>query len=68
MTALAFGNRDFNEDSHMENGNYLNVCIECGSPFIGHKHRPVCRSCSNPPAGHHVERCMIDDGEPQAVS
>lgn len=36
---------DWTEDSDHENGNYYNKCVGCGSDFIGHKRRNVCRKC-----------------------
>ena len=36
---------DWPEDSLHENGNYQNLCVECGCTFIGHKRRVVCRAC-----------------------
>lgn len=37
---------DWLDDAHLENGNYFNRCIHCGTDFIGHKHRVSCRSCN----------------------
>ena len=37
--------RDWPEDFAHENGNYQNLCCECGKLFFGHKRRVVCRSC-----------------------
>lgn len=37
--------RDWPEDFLHENGNYQNLCCECGKLFFGHKRRVVCRSC-----------------------
>ena len=36
---------DWIEDSSHENGNYFCKCLPCGSDFIGHKRRLVCRKC-----------------------
>lgn len=33
------------EDADLENGNYQNVCIECGKSFHGHKRRVTCKTC-----------------------
>lgn len=38
--------RDWCEDSHMENGNYICKCIDCGEKFIGHKRRVQCKKCA----------------------
>lgn len=37
--------RDWPEDFSDENGKYHNKCI-CGSMFVGHKRRVVCRVCA----------------------
>jgi len=37
---------NWKEDFGHENGNYENICIDCGDPFIGHKRRQVCKSCA----------------------
>jgi len=37
--------RSFEEDSHMENGNYMNTCLSCGHRFLGHKRRRICKIC-----------------------
>jgi len=42
--------RDWPEDSSHENGNYHNLCVVCGSSFIGHKRRVICKVCAPPPA------------------
>ena len=39
--------RDWTEDFHLENGNYLNKCIQCNEMFAGHKRRNICKLCSN---------------------
>jgi len=39
------GDNDFPEDAHLENGNYINHCCDCGRPFIGHKRRVICKLC-----------------------
>ena len=38
--------KNWQEDFPHENGNYVNTCIECGSLFIGHKRRNVCKMCT----------------------
>lgn len=37
--------RDWPEDSGMENGNYQNRCVMCKELFIGHKRRAICKVC-----------------------
>jgi hypothetical protein len=37
--------RDWPEDFAHENGQYSCGCVYCGSHFIGHKRRVVCRRC-----------------------
>lgn len=40
--------RDWPEDFHHENGNYLNRCSICDEEFMGHRRRVVCKVCSAP--------------------
>ena len=40
---------DWPEDFSHENGNYQNICCECGKYFAGHKRRIVCRRCAKYP-------------------
>lgn len=40
-------NRNWDEDFKLENGNYQNKCVECGSIFLGYKRRVVCKVCAN---------------------
>jgi len=37
--------RDWEEDFHHENGNYLNNCCQCRGAFTGHKRRHICHRC-----------------------
>ncbi len=37
--------KNWPEDSHLENGNYENQCCICRGVFIGHKIRVMCREC-----------------------
>lgn len=39
--------RDWPEDFHHENGQYMNTCHVCKNTFIGHKRRAVCKVCNN---------------------
>jgi hypothetical protein len=39
--------RNWPEDAGHENGNYECLCVECEQPFIGHKRRVLCKSCSS---------------------
>jgi len=39
--------RNWPEDYLHENGCYQNKCKICGSFFLGHKRRPVCKVCFN---------------------
>ena len=38
--------RDWTKDFSNENGNYINICINCDSSFIGYKRETVCKVCS----------------------
>jgi hypothetical protein len=38
--------RNWKEDFHLENGNYMNKCMCCSEIFLGHKRRVVCRLCA----------------------
>lgn len=38
-------NKNWTEDFHLENGNYINICSYCTCEFIGHKKRFVCNEC-----------------------
>ncbi len=42
--------RSWPEDYKHENGNYQNLCCECGRMFNGYKRRVMCRVCSETPA------------------
>ncbi len=45
-TAVAdFIPRSYSEDLHLENGKYLNLCIQCNHVFVGHKNRAICKVC-----------------------
>ena len=48
MARLSAGPRDWPVDFNQENGQYQRSCIMCQLPFIGNKHRLVCRQCSRP--------------------
>jgi hypothetical protein len=37
---------DWPEDFYLENGNYQNKCIKCGTLFHGYKRRSQCQLCS----------------------
>lgn len=39
--------RSFQEDYHLENGNYINICCRCNHEFLGYKRRVLCKICSN---------------------
>lgn len=38
--------KNWTEDYHLENGQYLNTCCHCKSTFIGYKRRVVCKECA----------------------
>ena len=38
--------KDWKEDFQYENGKYLCHCAICGSNFLGHKRRVICKECS----------------------
>lgn len=40
--------RSWQRDFTHENGNYINTCIRCESPFAGHKRRVICAKCAKP--------------------
>jgi RNase P subunit RPR2 len=47
--------RDWTEDFHHENGQYMNVCIKCEQTFIGYKRRFICKLCYTPlETGEHL--------------
>ena len=48
MTRVAHENPtgDYPEDFEHEDGNYYNVCYECGLTFTGFKSRVYCRECA----------------------
>jgi hypothetical protein len=46
MMEEAPSERDWAEDASYENANYQCRCADCGSFFIGHKRRVVCRACT----------------------
>lgn len=50
--------RDWTEDFEHENGQYLCNCKKCGETFMGHKRRPLCKSCDKPRWIAHVTNCM----------
>lgn len=37
---------NFQEDYHLENGNYQNFCHTCGVVFLGYKRRTHCKICA----------------------
>jgi hypothetical protein len=39
--------RRWEEDFPHENGNYMNICIDCKEIFFGHKRRVLCKCCSH---------------------
>jgi hypothetical protein len=39
--------RDWPEDFHHENGQYMNKCCHCKKVFCGNKHRVSCKKCFN---------------------
>lgn len=39
--------KNWEEDFPHENGNYYNMCRDCGEQFLGHKRRQVCKECAN---------------------
>ncbi len=38
--------QDWTEDYYLQNGNYENICNNCGCKFFGHKRRVTCKQCS----------------------
>lgn len=38
-------NKNFEEDFHLENGNYYHICKKCQQEFIGYKRRIYCKEC-----------------------
>jgi hypothetical protein len=49
MVKLMRSPRNWREDFHLENGNYLCRCVYCSQDFIGYKRRCVCFLCAHPP-------------------
>lgn len=39
--------RDYEDELHLENGNYLNYCQNCSHLFRGYKRRQICKTCAN---------------------
>jgi hypothetical protein len=39
--------KSWKEDFKHENGNYLNVCVQCNDEFLGHKRRVICKECQD---------------------
>jgi hypothetical protein len=39
--------RNWEEDYILENGKYLNQCLNCQSVVYGHKRRMICKLCEN---------------------
>lgn len=35
------------EDFPDDNGNYMNICVNCEQPFLGHKRRSICKICAD---------------------
>jgi hypothetical protein len=42
---IEYTNKDYPEDRDLENGNYVRICVDCGSKFVGHKKRIQCKVC-----------------------
>lgn len=42
---LTTSERSFPGDFHLENGNYMCLCIRCKQKFIGYKRRVYCNMC-----------------------
>lgn len=49
---------NWTEDFPHENGNYMNVCRECGNEFLGHKRRVVCKLCFSKPTTMNTEQVL----------
>lgn len=45
------GPKDWPDDALKENGSYNCQCANCGSNFVGHKRRVMCRECAEKPQG-----------------
>jgi hypothetical protein len=45
FSTLKHSKKCFPEDSKEENGNYINICVECKVHFIGRKGRIYCKEC-----------------------
>ena len=56
------GDKDYPEDALYENGNYECICFTCGSHFIGHKGRVLCKACDAILADEPKERDGRDGG------
>lgn len=48
--------RDWAEDAGHENGNYSNLCSDCGQHFTGHKRRVTCKLCALPDPWENAKR------------
>ena len=45
---LVKSKKSYQEDFTHENGNYFCLCLRCGSQFLGHKRRSICKECLTP--------------------
>ena len=57
------GDKDYPEDALYENGNYECICFTCGSHFIGHKGRVLCKACDAILSDEPKEREAKHDNE-----
>jgi hypothetical protein len=56
--------KNWQEDSSHENGNYCCKCSECNCMFLGHKRRVICKECSNKPAQPTVKESLTVQAQP----
>jgi hypothetical protein len=55
-------------DDVAHESNYENNCLHCGSAFIGHKRRVVCRVCSEAASNpHQGQWCRMSEQHPAVL-
>lgn len=55
--------RSYNEEFHLENGRYENICINCQECFIGYKRRITCKLCRKPYVAKPQRFTRSEDGK-----
>lgn len=63
LIGYEYGERDYPEHAHLENGNYWNICCECGMEFVGYKRTPLCKLCAERSEQDYKKANEIEDGK-----